>query len=156
MPNESKIIFKPSKLRTLLGLMYIFILVNVIGFLIFIITKNFVYDPIDWSLLGSKITEYVTGSVIGLLILFLPLYSYNSITIFEEEIEGPTLYGLFWRKIKVPVKNVILKDFGNDYVYSRISFGHVLSSMNGDKINILWLEKNKFDELLALIESKSR
>ena len=153
MSNQSQIIFKPSILRTFLGLVYMLILVAAIFYLIVIVPKIFIHEPIQWNLLGQSLSFSIPFT---LLILFIPWYSYNSITVFDAEIEGPTMYGMFWRKIKIPVNSLIVKDVGHDFLYSRILLGHVLSSINGDKINILWLEKKKIDELLALIESKAR
>lgn len=156
MLNKSKTIFKPSKLRTLLGLVvHVFILNSVVEVFTIITLNNFLSTPLPWISLGAMFIAVGLAQLFVTLVLFAPWYSYNSITVLEKHIEGPTMYGMFWKKTRIPIKNVILKDAGNDFLYSRILLGHVLTSVDGHKINILWLEKNKIDELLALVKAKA-
>lgn len=146
MAAISKTTFRPSIVRMILGEIYLCILIN-FAFLLGIL----LYSGLSTETFESMLRSITCTQPILLLLFTIPWYYYNTINIYETKIEGPSMYGMFWRKVIISVTEVIPEDKGNKYLYSKILFGHVLLSSKGERINILWLEKGKVERIIELI-----
>jgi hypothetical protein len=145
----SKTTFRPSIIRLVLGEVYILFIIDLLYILPILLLKGS-----NSELIESMIRSITFTQPVILLIFTLPLYFYNTIDIFDTYIVGPSMYGMNWRKISIPINEVIPEDKNKIYLYSIILLGHVILSSKGERINILWLEKSKYENLLEMITQK--
>jgi hypothetical protein len=149
MSEQPLLTFKPTPIRLAIGIIYYILLIDIICIPLFALITNSFYNSFV-----SKTLGVICGQLIGVAIFWRVINSNNSIQVHENGIEGPSMYGNIWKRINIPFDQVILNDYKNNNFYSKILFGHVISSTNGERIYILWLDRDKFEELLELIKVK--
>ena len=92
-------------------------------------------------------------SIIGSISLSLRTFlrSYFVIEIDENDIAGPSLLGVGWRKVQIPLAEI--KEISNNKILVLLGI-YIIKSIKGEKICISGFDEDQFSKLMIIINSK--
>ncbi len=92
-------------------------------------------------------------SIIGSISLSLRTFlrSYFVVEIDENDIAGPSLLGVGWRKVQIPLNEI--GEISNNKILVLLGI-YIIKSIKGEKICISGFDEEQFNKLMLIINSK--
>ncbi len=132
-----------SKILVLWPIMILFVILLM---LLFSGGKFFQYDLLPLLIGGI----YLLGATFVFCIIFLHL-PYFAIEITEGHLIGPSLWGLGWHRVFIPIDEVDIRATNTSFQW--LGF-YVIKSRQGDKILIWGFDINQFEKLLIALNKE--